>query len=76
MMGALEWCSTPAGTALTHNSYTKLERLARNKRSSLFDLVVSDEESDKLDLFSQQAFTAWSNTFEQQISLSKWRTLR
>jgi hypothetical protein len=37
-----------AGSELTSKYYTKLERLARDKRSSLFGLFVIDEEEKEL----------------------------
>jgi hypothetical protein len=39
-----ERCSTQVGSGLTRNHDTRLERLARDKNSSLFDTFVSYEE--------------------------------
>jgi hypothetical protein len=38
--GAPGRCSSKGGSGLTYNYFTKLDRLARDKRSSLFGLAV------------------------------------
>ncbi len=39
-MAALEWCSIRVGSSLTRTRWTRLERLARNKHSSLLRAFV------------------------------------